>query len=165
MYTQVKYFLILVAMVAFTFAATAQIPYYTKNDKPLKLTKTQNIAALWYGHITDSSNLDYVIKISSVPFNWDGDSIISSRDQLATRLISCYRNPIIIDTIFNSADSFKRFFIKSPQATYELIEIHYWPPYNLRTNIIMIAVDAKKEEVIGFYWLGNFKTHRVPPVK
>jgi len=161
----VKYLLNLIVIVTFTSSLTAQTPYYTKTDKPLKLTKTQNIATLWYGYITDSSNLDYVSKISSVPFNWDGDSIINNKDQLAVKLRSHYHNPIIIDTVFNSADSLRRFFIKSLQTKYELIEIHYWAPNNLRSNIILIAVDTKKEEVIGFYWLGDFRTRRKPPVK
>lgn len=138
----------------------AQNIYFTPRGEQLILSDAQKLAVFWLSAMSDSLKTDSAFKKSAIPFNWDGDSIVRSRVELRRKIKPYKLCPDIIDTVFNSPDSVRKYFIKSPQRKFEIVQIDYYICNSLRSHTILIAVDSNENMVIGYYWIGNFKSRR-----
>jgi len=145
-------------LLAFT-SIFGQQKFYTTRDQILSLTTEQELAVFWYNSLSDSSYIDSVLSISETPFNWNDDTTFLCQNDLKARvnrlLIKAGRRPIIIDSVFNSPDGLNQ-FKNAEISKINVIEIWFYPPNNLRTHSMLIAISKlSPQKVVGFKLEGS----------
>jgi hypothetical protein len=137
----------------------SQQNFYKSSDQILSLTFEQKLAVFWFNSLSDSSNIDSVLSISQIPFNWNDDTTFSTQNDFKTRinglLTKVGRRPIIIDSVFDSPNGLKQFKNSDPSEI-AVIEIWYYPTNSLRTHSMLIAINKQPSlKVVGFKFEGS----------
>jgi len=148
---------ILILFILLTGTIFGQKTFYNTRDEEIKLTKLERTAAMWFDYRTDSTRIDSIVLLSSVPFNWNDDTVFFNKKGLDNKLKEYVNYSPLIDTIFTSDDSLKKFFTKSVNKNFDIIEIRFYAPNSLRSVTILVAVSPSKNKVIGYFFLGDLK--------